>query len=86
MMALPQKREMMAPQSIAALHQRFLNPNLFSRMPALRNEMTDPSVTVPNGFQHHGALWASSRIRSRKSVRWHLLSSLHTHNMVTVSR
>ena len=77
---------MMASTSIAALHQRFRNSNLFARMGVLRDEMADPSVTVSNGFQHHGALWASSRIRSRKSVRWHLLSSLHTHNMVTVSR
>jgi len=34
----------MASKSIAALHERFLNPNLFSRMPVLRNEMTDPKV------------------------------------------
>jgi hypothetical protein len=76
----------MAPTRIAALHQRFLNSNLFSWMAVLRDGMADPSVTVSNGFQHHGAVRVSSRIRSRKSVLWHLLSSLHTHNMVTVSR
>jgi len=75
----------MAPQSIAALYEGFLNPNLSSRTPPLRNQMTDPSVAVSNGFQHHGALWASSMIRSRKSVLWHLFSSLHTHKIVTVS-
>jgi len=35
---------MMASKSIAALHERFLNSNLFSRMLVLRNEMTDPKV------------------------------------------
>jgi hypothetical protein len=34
----------MASKIIGASQEGFLNPNLFSRMPVLRNEMTDPKV------------------------------------------